>query len=307
MVGPAGSLAFIPALDLSLWRRATCLHVHFQIYKLNHMTQTVADDTQQSPMAKGSPQELSMATPPFLASLYDILNKEDPAVIGWCDDGKAFGVYNVEVLEATILPSYYRHGKFASFQRQLNYFGFRKVLKPRATEPSTFYAQPLFRRDDPSQMLLIKRKTYRFKGANARRYASAHGGRCPAPMGATPVHLPLHVSMGEPAIHHFSCHTGGSMAPFGASQSFVSLMTNTIHSMTKHDETAATMPITFRHSLDILMDVDHPLTTTDAAAFDESHNSFQPIPFDQSRRYDWKLLDEDFALLTSMMNPMLAV
>ncbi|RHX98525.1 hypothetical protein DYB36_014341 [Aphanomyces astaci] len=108
---------------------------------------------------------ISSAAPPFLASLYEMLSKEDPRVIGWCDGGKAFGVHNFDAMEKHMLPTYFRHSKFASFQRQLNYFGFRKVQTPSASsnKHSNIYYQPLFTRDDPSAMLLIKRKTYGLK------------------------------------------------------------------------------------------------------------------------------------------------
>ncbi|CAK4771201.1 hypothetical protein LEN26_010405 [Aphanomyces euteiches] len=112
---------------------------------------------------------VSSAVAPFLASLFEILTKEDVSVIGWCDDGKSFGVYNYEAMEQHILPTYFRHNKYASFQRQLNYFGFRKLHKAKDTDHHSVYCQPFFVRDDPSRMLLIKRKTHRIKSTTPRR------------------------------------------------------------------------------------------------------------------------------------------
>ncbi|CAK4074531.1 unnamed protein product [Aphanomyces euteiches] len=106
---------------------------------------------------------ISTAAPPFLASLYDILSKENPRVIAWCDGGRAFAIYDYDEMERRILPTYFRHHKFASFQRQLNYFGFRKLQKTHGSDHVSIYCQPLFLRDDPSRMLLIKRKTYGLK------------------------------------------------------------------------------------------------------------------------------------------------
>ncbi|KAF0716920.1 hypothetical protein As57867_002581, partial [Aphanomyces stellatus] len=121
-----------------------------------------------SPRKVATPSMISSAAPPFLASLYEILTVEDPTVVGWCDDGNAFAIHDFEAMERHILPTYFRHRKFASFQRQLNYFGFRKLQKSRDADASTVYHQPLFLRDDPSRMLLIKRKTYGLKVSTPR-------------------------------------------------------------------------------------------------------------------------------------------
>ncbi|OQS06893.1 HSF-type DNA-binding protein, partial [Thraustotheca clavata] len=104
---------------------------------------------------------------PFLASLYEILSKEDPAIISWCDDGKSFVVHDYDGMERDILPTYFRHNKFASFQRQLNYFGFRKMHKAKESDQSSIYSQPYFIKSDPSRMLQIKRKTQRLKTPTA--------------------------------------------------------------------------------------------------------------------------------------------
>ncbi|EQC39248.1 hypothetical protein SDRG_03453 [Saprolegnia diclina VS20] len=111
---------------------------------------------------------LSSAVAPFLATLYEILTKERPSTISWCHDGKAFVVYDYDAMESHILPTYFRHNKFASFQRQLNYFGFRKLHKAKENDYSSVYCQPNFIRDDPNRMLLIKRKTHRPKATTPR-------------------------------------------------------------------------------------------------------------------------------------------
>ncbi|CAK4084294.1 unnamed protein product [Aphanomyces euteiches] len=105
-----------------------------------------------------------VVAPAFLAGLYEILNREDPSIICWCDDGLAFAIHDSDALVKRILPAYFRHSKFASFQRQLNYFGFRKRQHYHGCESSSVYCAPHFVRYDPMRMLLIKRKTYRAKG-----------------------------------------------------------------------------------------------------------------------------------------------
>ncbi|KAF0697699.1 Aste57867_11626 [Aphanomyces stellatus] len=108
--------------------------------------------------------QVSRAVPPFLVCLFEILTKEDASVIAWCDDGKAFSVYDVDVMERHILPTYFRHSKYSSFQRQLNYFGFRKLHKTNDRAASySQYLQPNFVKGDPSRLLLIQRKINRMK------------------------------------------------------------------------------------------------------------------------------------------------
>ncbi|CAK4084289.1 unnamed protein product [Aphanomyces euteiches] len=223
----------------------------------------------QSPRKQTSPQ-LSMATPPFLASLYDILHKEDPAAIGWCDDGKSFGVFNVAVLEAYILPTYYRHNNFSSFQRQLNYFGFRKILKPRVYEPCTFYAQPLFLRDDPSKMLLIKRKTYRHKGSKKTR---------------------RDVSTSQLALSHTFAATSSDGSPVDSTNDS-SPTSSTYEPM--HVDVSV-----FVHLPDFTFEDDFIESRTP----DVSCDPLQPIPFHQTKRHVWHLLEEDIILLSNMINP----
>ncbi|ETV74628.1 hypothetical protein H257_10761 [Aphanomyces astaci] len=118
--------------------------------------------------------------PPFLVSLYDILNNEDPRIIGWCEGGDAFGVHNTDTLVKRILPRYFRHNKLASFQRQLNYFGFRKRQKINDADSTSYYYSPHFVRQDPARMTNIKRKTYRPKNhrvipVSSMSYQPPHG------------------------------------------------------------------------------------------------------------------------------------
>ena len=90
--------------------------------------------------------------PVFLKKLCNILQNEDVSIIGWTADGLAFQVRDTKSLEEK-LPTYFRHGKFTSFQRQLNYFGFIK-----STLFGHTYHQPNFQRDQPELMQFIQRK-----------------------------------------------------------------------------------------------------------------------------------------------------
>ncbi|CAH0479858.1 unnamed protein product [Peronospora belbahrii] len=83
--------------------------------------------------------------PKFLRSLYAILQTEDPHIISWVQNQAltpncvtAFHILEMARFECEILPKYFKHQKFASFQRQLNNFGFRKWTKTQSSGVCTF-------------------------------------------------------------------------------------------------------------------------------------------------------------------------
>ncbi|GAB9464348.1 Hsf-type dna-binding protein [Globisporangium polare] len=94
---------------------------------------------------------------PFLLHLHQMLRRENPKIIRWTDDGIAFQILDKEAMTNQILPRYFKNKNFASFQRQLNYFGFRKWSKARA--PFSTYSREHFTRDNYGDMSLVKRQS----------------------------------------------------------------------------------------------------------------------------------------------------
>jgi len=112
--------------------------------------------------------------PEFLCHLYSMLN--DPALMGlirWIvpsqdettDRGGGKGgvgkivVHNPTRLQDEVLGKYYRHSKYSSFQRQLNYFGFKKRLhgsKKGKMCPCSFVHEMLG--SSPQSLLNLKRR-----------------------------------------------------------------------------------------------------------------------------------------------------
>jgi len=86
---------------------------------------------------KGENPGANYVIPDFLLQLTKMLTDENRSVIEW-SNGK-IEVHNPPRLEATILPKYFRSSKFASFQRQLNYFHFRKVAGKGKMAPCTYF------------------------------------------------------------------------------------------------------------------------------------------------------------------------
>lgn len=69
---------------------------------------------------------------PFLIKTYHLV--DDPAVddvISWNPDGSTFVVWNPTVFARDLLPKHFKHNNFSSFVRQLNTYGFHKVIPDR--------------------------------------------------------------------------------------------------------------------------------------------------------------------------------
>uniref|UniRef100_K3WRA9 HSF-type DNA-binding domain-containing protein n=1 Tax=Globisporangium ultimum (strain ATCC 200006 / CBS 805.95 / DAOM BR144) TaxID=431595 RepID=K3WRA9_GLOUD len=104
--------------------------------------------------------------PKFLQSLYAILHDEDQNILTWSADGAYFQVLDVARLEREVLPKYFKHGKFTSFQRQLNNFSFRKWTKTRANV-CTFSHDVLVRCAYPSQWITLTARYLALKNETA--------------------------------------------------------------------------------------------------------------------------------------------
>lgn len=63
-------------------------------------------------------------------------------------------VHSPHKLESQVLHKYFRHSKFASFQRQLNYFGFRKLAGKGKMAPCSYVNEAAS--GDIGSLLLIK-------------------------------------------------------------------------------------------------------------------------------------------------------
>jgi hypothetical protein len=70
---------------------------------------------------------LSKDVPIFLRKTYHMVDSSDPEVVSWSDDGLTFVVKKPDIFESKIIPQFFKHSKFSSFVRQLNFYGFRKL------------------------------------------------------------------------------------------------------------------------------------------------------------------------------------
>uniref|UniRef100_A0A6U1QEX2 HSF-type DNA-binding domain-containing protein n=1 Tax=Fibrocapsa japonica TaxID=94617 RepID=A0A6U1QEX2_9STRA len=105
----------------------------------------------------------------FLSKLVEMCRTESPDVIRW-DYGRIV-VDNPPFLCSHVLKKYFRHSRYTSFKRQLNYFGFKKVQGKGKMNPCV-YANTELQGADVEELLRMKRKTKIF----SKKTVSANGG-----------------------------------------------------------------------------------------------------------------------------------
>lgn len=64
----------------------------------------------------------------FPSKLYRILSNPGlKTIITWLPHGRGWRIVNQEALEAKVLPRYFDNGKYSTFRRQINGWGFRRI------------------------------------------------------------------------------------------------------------------------------------------------------------------------------------
>eukprot|EP00980_Cylindrotheca_fusiformis_P015684 scaffold4518_cov149-Cylindrotheca_fusiformis.AAC.19 len=128
-------------------------------------TQQDQDDNDQS-IAKGG------VSTPFPWKLHEMLDdmakKEDSSVVCWQPHGRAFMVHDPKAFVTQIMPGYFNQTKYASFQRQLNLYGFSRLSHGR--DKGAYYHQCFVRGQRNLCRNMIRQK---IKGTKVRRSLSA--------------------------------------------------------------------------------------------------------------------------------------
>ncbi|KAG7522657.1 heat shock factor protein 4 [Solea senegalensis] len=84
---------------------------------------------QESPGAMGADGSYASNVPAFLTKLWTLVEDPDTNhLICWSATGTSFHVFDQGRFAKEVLPKYFKHNNMASFVRQLNMYGFRKVV-----------------------------------------------------------------------------------------------------------------------------------------------------------------------------------
>lgn len=109
----------------------------------------------------------SHALSSFTVKLHAILDhiEEDGLanVVSWLPHGRAFRIHNQAIFLSDVMPRYFHQSKLASFQRQLNLYGFQRITK--GTDKGSYY-HPLMLRG--KEFLAHQITRTRVKGTGVR-------------------------------------------------------------------------------------------------------------------------------------------
>jgi hypothetical protein len=104
----------------------------------------------------------------FPWKLHDMLKECEmegkDAVVSWQPHGRAFKVHNSRAFVADIMPLHFKQTKYKSFQRQLNLWGFKRIIGNRPDKGA--YYHPRFMRDHQDFCRLLTRQSTK-KGSPA--------------------------------------------------------------------------------------------------------------------------------------------
>ena len=112
--------------------------------------------------------------PDVLRAVLSCTDEEIASVIAWRPNGKCFNIMRPEQFEKVVMPRFFAKGKYSSFVRKLNRWGFRQVVGRGSPDVGAFQHE-LFNRDQPKLALSMKTmKTGSVRGMNlAKRRQNA--------------------------------------------------------------------------------------------------------------------------------------
>ncbi|XP_064026270.1 heat shock factor protein 2 isoform X3 [Pogoniulus pusillus] len=120
---------------------------------------------QPQPLQPQPPPSASAGVPAFLSKLWALVSEApNNRLITWSQNGRSFLVLDEQTFAKEILPKYFKHNNMASFVRQLNMYGFRKVVHVDSTivklerDGPVEFQHPYFKQGREDLLEHIKRK-----------------------------------------------------------------------------------------------------------------------------------------------------
>ncbi|CAM9220151.1 unnamed protein product, partial [Hapterophycus canaliculatus] len=102
--------------------------------------------------------------PIFLRKTYEMINSCEDIHAAWTAAGDTFVIKDPDTFANEVIPRFFKHNKFSSFVRQLNFYGFRKVKSNITVEGHDSkwweFKHDLFLRDKPNLLSEIRRATH---------------------------------------------------------------------------------------------------------------------------------------------------
>jgi len=97
---------------------------------------------------------------PFAQAVFLFTSLEaNSEFVGWTANGAGLEIRNVPLFSRDILPIWFKHANFASFVRQLNFYGFQKIVQYKKNVRMQVFEHPHFQRDHEERISRIRRKT----------------------------------------------------------------------------------------------------------------------------------------------------
>ncbi|CAI5717591.1 unnamed protein product [Hyaloperonospora brassicae] len=90
----------------------------------------------------------------FVSKLYRMVDSEPSTIVAWCRGGSAFCIVDPKLMAEHCLPKYFRHRRFSSLIRQLNFYSFYRVQEGQLT----IYQHSFFRKGRADLLVHIKRR-----------------------------------------------------------------------------------------------------------------------------------------------------
>lgn len=109
--------------------------------------------------------DLEPSLPVFIRKAYTLVCECPPELGGWSSHGESFLVLNSDSFSRQLIPLLFAHNNWASFLRQLNFYGFEK-LRPDILAGTYEFRHPYFQRNHPELLCLMKRTTSASSQAN---------------------------------------------------------------------------------------------------------------------------------------------